>query len=418
MEESIWLKGICKFMKNKNDRIYLSEYRKAMKMKINVYNFCFVILLIASILSNAFSTIYKGAFSYLVSYTYHLMIPLLFVIAAVDSFKNGSRKKDALLLITLAAIILIAVLNGYTSITDKHTAFVGTICFLEMLIMIFISSKVKVTRNIVHFIFIANIIIAVTYIIESRFRFAYFYITRGKVINFGLNSNFAGMLLMINAVVLLIAIHYYKNWKIKLIFIISFLSVVYLIAKTASRTSMIGIGIVILLSLKKKIKITKARVIIITIIPVLFPLIYLSLEAIPYFQNMTLYGKNIYSGRNVIYKLAFQNIGEWFWLGDFKNRFLNAHNGPLSITLTIGIFGLINYYLYLWMELFGLINKLPKVKSKVRVSPETIAFISIIALFIHACSEAAFFVFGQQLSVSVGSLYLLSRVNGMEEDIK
>lgn len=405
-------------MKNRNSRIFLSENRNIVKTKISIYNFCFVLLLVASIFSNAFSTVYKGAFSHLVSYTYHLMIPLLFVIAAVDVLKNGSRKKDALLLISLAVIILISALKGYTSITDIHSVFVGTACFMEMLIMIFISSKVKVTQNLVNFIFTANIVIAVIYIIESRFNFAYFYITRGKVINFGLNSNFAGMLLMINAVILLIAIHYYKNWKLKLTFLIVFLSVVYLIMKTQSRTSMIGIGIVILLSLKKKIKITKARVIMITLIPVLFPFIYLSLEAIPYFQNLILYGKNFYSGRNVIYQLAFQNIGEWFWLGDFKNKFLNAHNGPLSITLTIGIFGLINYYLYLWMELFDLIKKFPKVKSRVRISSETIAFISIIILFIHACSEAAFFVFGQQLSVSVGSLYLLSRGNGMDEDIK
>lgn len=416
MTESIWRKGICEYMKNKGGIIHISKYKNYAKSKISIYNVCFTILLIASIMSNAFTTIYNGVFSHLASYTYHVLIPVLFVIALIDTYKNGSKKKDVFLLFSLAFIIIIGFLSRYTSIYDKYTVFVATVCFFEMIIIIFVSSKFKATHGMINCIFISNILIAVSYIIESKLSFAYYYISKGQVINFGLNPNLAGMLLMVNAEILYIALFYYKNWKVRVLFFSIFFYMVYLIAMTHSRTSMIGIGLLILFGLKKKIKITRPRVILVTLIPAFFPITYLLMEALPYFRNMTLFVKYFYSGRDAIYLRAFQDIKNWFLIGDFRYKFSNAHNGPLAICLTIGILGFIIYYLYLWLELLHLRKGIPNVKSKVRINLQTVSYIAVITLFIHACTEAAFFVFGQQLAVSVCSLYFLAGINQENPD--
>jgi len=384
---------------------------KENEKKISVYNVGFILLLVASVMSNAFSTIYIGPFAYIAAYTYHIVIPILFFIALVDSLKDGVNIKKALLIFLMIVIIFLAILNSGSSY-DKRSAFVSTFCFFEMLFIIFIMSRIKLSRKLINAIFIANVIIALIYIVQSNFDFAFFYIGSGRIISFGFNSNFAGMLLMINSAILLIAFFFYKNRTIKAVLILLFIYTVYLIFMTDSRTSIFTIGILIFLSvLKKKVKITKPIIVLVTLLPVIFPFIYLKMASIPYFQSINLFEKGFISGRDIMYNSFFNNISEWIWLGNFSFIFSNAHNGPLAIALTIGVFGFVIYYLYLWSVLFSILKTISKSKAKTKSKASTIAFISILTLFVHACAEAAFFTSGQHIAVSTGILYLLAKVD-------
>ncbi len=134
-----------------------------------------------------------------------------------------------------------------------------------------------------------------------------------------------------------------------------------------SRTALLGIALYTVLYLvfrarKKTFKYTTvfAAILILSVLGVIFAYLYsVTLFNIIGHGNVFILGKDLFTGRQVIWAGAFESIKQnlWFGVGSHLNEamyeegayvlIMNAHNQPLGILSSFGIFVFVIYYLFL-----------------------------------------------------------------------
>lgn len=178
--------------------------------------------------------------------------------------------------------------------------------------------------------------------------------------------------------------------------------VLYFIAATQSRTSFILALLAEVASLLPLLpKIGKKTMRICILAPALFLLIYVYAYEHQWFMNAELLGKTIYSGRQVLF------VTETLPVTFFGNYALGQFAGlnvAQSILNTLGIFGLILYYLFY----FRLINS-SLFTSKDRRG--AIAVICFALLMLHGCTEKALMISGSVYAGMMGCILVAIKAN-------
>jgi O-antigen ligase len=99
-------------------------------------------------------------------------------------------------------------------------------------------------------------------------------------------------------------------------------------------------------------------------------------------------------------------VKDRFLFGDFGTYQLkNLHNGTLSIYSSLGIIGLVLFYVYFFRAyLYILVNGF-----KCRAA--FIAFLGLLAIFVHSCTESAFMIGGSMYAGTYSILLILVKLD-------
>ena len=304
------------------------------------------------------------------------------------------------------------------SVTYKNVVRLAT--FLELPILMF--SFDKETRNSllpkIFFLFLcltafyfllsfkASSYIEYKYYDKDPYKYPDWKILTNYVLAMGYeNPNQAGLQLIQCAFIMLCAISYYKDIRVRAIFAAAIVVCAYLIYKTESRTCLLvlafGIGV---FAFQKFIKIKPILVLLVMLVPIAVVLFLLYGEFI--YSKLPILGEAFDTGRKNIFLRPFKNLSFiTFLFGDSgKHDFENYHNAYLTVFANVGIIG--------FAVFFGLImHKILRVVMRKPNAYQRTAVIGMLVLILHSCMEAATFTTGAYLSTPFFLLYLISCTN-------
>lgn len=289
---------------------------------------------------------------------------------------------------------------------NLSSIFQGAGSFLALVFLIESCGMIKITPKMVKVIAYSNIVMVALFLIYSFMPFAYdiattnIYVQNTSLTMGYANPNSSAMMLMYTAVINLIA----NRCKIYNKYITALIQTVliYLIIRTDSRASLLCILILTVVSLLKIKRIPEW----VPYCGVAVPLLYISilpfLSSIGYKNDLVIFGKSLYTGREDIFSRELEGYNDWFsWLfGDlFVGGFANHHNAFLSIFLSCGLVGTVIYIFILIKAI------LPYAKNTNSIS--YIAICSILVFIIHASAESAFLMGSIPYGIMTATIFLL-----------
>ena len=206
-----------------------------------------------------------------------------------------------------------------------------------------------------------------------------------KIFTLGLgNPNAVSLSVMFCVVILFVQIFTTEKIAVKVINIIVSVVLFYILYLLASRTVLfcaIIVALAFLFKTPKAFKLISYFVLIVPIIMIWFQLWLFNSKS----AALQILGKSISTGRPDMYKTFIQKMQDTpikIFTGDLCTyAFENLHNGLLTILASLGIFGVILYMLF-WNRQLGVLRK-ACVDRK-----QKIAFVAILAILVHASSEA------------------------------
>lgn len=233
-----------------------------------------------------------------------------------------------------------------------------------------------------------NYVLCFIYIVFSFGPFSFKYMEVGewgaKVFNMGLgNPNSVAVYVMFSVEVLFIQLlsiqkKTHKAFNISLITIL-----IYILVKLSSRTVLICVlAVVVYYIVRPRKKIGKVFLYFIMI----FPAIMIPMQVLigQKYYEIRILGKSLATGRADIYKEILDNIvaspHNYMFGRFFEYPFENMHNTPLTILVSIGVVGLLLYFMF-WVRQ---INFLDSVSN---TATQKIAFFSLLVFFLHSSSE-------------------------------
>lgn len=314
------------------------------------------------------------------------------------------------LLLFLSIVCSILINDGAMGVSQ----ILAIVLFLLQVFSIKVFSSINVNKSIFYIIFKFIFLIAILFVIYSFTPIAMKVTTNGyeeasSLYVFNLdNSNFAGMCLLCIYSLLLFGFFMKKNKTLSLILAVI---IFYLLIKTAARASIAGaIFITIISFLFVRRKINSAIIIMSLIFPVIFSFAYIYLAT-----NMNIeieiLGKAFFTGREEMFENAINELlskPSMFLFGDVKaNYFQNAHNAPIAIALSCGVFGLCVFYSFLLIVL----KKASKNNNKI----SNLGIINILGISIASSAEASFFLGGFPMIIFVIIFILMA--NYKEEGV-
>lgn len=240
-----------------------------------------------------------------------LFLFLSFILTLISTIFNQSGYGK--LLITLNVVVLILIINNFKDVSVKRV-----FLFLS-LVLIFTSKKI----------------------------FGEVLSTIG--LNYVLNPNTIGLLIFVNIAILINELMIIKK-KISIILILVIILVLlsYLIDYN-SRTAYIGSGIIIVLTIFNY-KVNKETMIFGIILTLAIPILYIIVGR--HINNVTIFNKNLFSGRNIIWEESFKIILSNPLLGTGTSHTfgdeLYTHNSSMGFLQSYGI---LNYILLVYLFL-------------------------------------------------------------------
>lgn len=307
--------------------------------------------------------------------------------------------------ILVAATIIPSMLFASRGL-NLSAIFQGAGSFLALVFLIESCETIEVTPKLIRIIAYLNIIMVALFIIYRFMPFAYdietdqIYLENTSLTLGYSNPNSTGMMIIYVAVINLIA-NRSKIYNIYITILIQAI-LIYLVFQTDSRASGLCILILTVASLFHIKKIPKWVI----ICSIAIPLVYISLlpflDSIGYRNDLIIFGKPLYTGREDIFASELKGYNDWFsWLfGDlYIGGFTNHHNAFLSIFLSCGLVGTA-MYIMIWIRAI-----LPYVKNTNGIS--YISICAILILTIHASVESAFLIGSIPYGVMTATLFLL-----------
>ena len=367
-------------------------------------------------LKNVFTALYILMLVYIAFYPLSIMNIVTLWIGRVLIISNWvvaiyilalSIYKDVFRISALIAAVMIpsAVFASHELETDLIFQSAGS--FLALLFLIEGQEFIEIKKNIVKLISYSNIILVALFMIYSFMPFAYkiegeYVYIKNTALTLGYsNPNSTGMLLIYSAAINLIS-NRCKLYDKYLTILIQVL-LIYLMIRTNSRTSLFCILLLTFLSLLNLRKVPKSLIIAFAVVPVAY------IQSVGFIDNMTIFGKSVYTGREKIFTTELESFNDWFsWLfGDLSvGKFSNHHNAPLSIMLSCGIIGLA-LYITLYLKNIWYYAENPN-------SISYIAICAVLVLLLHSSAEAAFLIGSIPYGVMTTTLFVLVRCR--EED--
>lgn len=180
----------------------------------------------------------------------------------------------------------------------------------------------------------------------------------------------------------------------------------YLLVLTGCRSCLIALLIVLLLFTvyykNKRLFNNKRIVLTIICFPILFCIIYLYLCTNSSLWDVELLGKPLFSGREELFSVFLKDIVSISLFGDTSTYlFSNMLNLYITLLANIGILGVLFYI----VTSYKVINLL---SSTIMSKSQLFAYVSILGLYINACSESSLLVAGGKWFFFALVLYLIA----------
>ena len=377
-----------------------------------VFKLCFYVTIVSNLVIYIAQPLHIVLLETLASRFFMLsnLVALFFVFNHCIRNYNPYKTQQLVTIIFLLAYTFLSFLlsNG----SGLYTYIIRILCYLALPIYFMYLDYLKPDKWILNFIFILNILISLVFISLSFSNLRYagyesFLGTDKAWLTLGyFNPNQTAMYLLITIIILLCALYYYKHKLLRFLLLLDIVYLGTLLYDTSSRTS-IGVGILILIAvlLKRRPSISKGLILVVLSLPLLFLLLYPLMYEKGWIYILEFGGKMDYSSRSVIFEMILTSVQDRFLFGDFSAYQLqNLHNGVLSVYSSLGIVGLLLFYLfytraYLHLQARGLNSR-----------TAYISMIGLLSIFLHACTESAFLVGGSIYAASLSSLILLTRL--------
>lgn len=352
------------------------------------------------------------------------VIPVGFIIFFVCFNIERINFVDLVLLGLVVFIILFGML--FYSVGMARAVISAIICFVTNYFFLSLSSYEKINKQTFDFIFYCNIILTILFFIYSFTPIAHiaynekisekFYC---EYFTYNLdNSNYAGIILFSFFCNITIGLKSRKSKILRFFCFVVLAMLLWMIYRTNSRSCFISAIVLIffyvIYSLRERFKAKKIKPLIICLIcliPVVFVWLYLLLYSNG-LQDVQILGKSLFSGREETYKeyLEYIDTPLAFLFGNMgKTVFNNAHNGPLAIFTTIGLFGIIIIYILYFRFIFRINNG---------TKNSSLCIICILCVFIQSSAEAAFMLGGFAAMITLNSLFFLSSLEEENSNLK
>ena len=332
-----------------------------------------------------------------------LRLPSLLVILFMSIMYIFFKKYNVYEVIALLGIIFIIILNYliYPE-TMAVDSLYKTFGFISFVFLIISSDALQLTEKTIRFTYFFCLLCVIILFCYSFSSFAYWN-TKQYVNSLTLgfyNPNFAAMILFFLFSLLFICM----PKKYRLVSYIFELVILYLLFRTNSRTSFFSAIFIPILSIFLPHKpLPKWLIIMLASIPFVFVKLYLGLYHSV--SNVELFfGKSLFSGRQITYVmfLDFIKTPLDYLIGHAQsNIFVNAHNGPLGIFVSIGICGSFCFWL-IWFRKLLIYNQ------NISNRESYIAILVLLACLINSCTEGGCFLGGFPLLVFMYIILVLA----------
>lgn len=297
-------------------------------------------------------------------------------------------------LLPILCVLLILLLPG-----TNYNSFVKTVCFIEMIIAPQLGLHVGLYGKK------RTSVITCCCVVLTAFAFIYQYSldleTYYKVYFLGLNKNFSGFLLLLtfNACIITSFIPKKKLFKMGFYVVAGIMCALIVISRCRTAELALIIEIVLFFFGRKFLFSSGFRRILF-----IFPLVVMAILLIfPNINSLRVLGgtSSILDGREKLFRDYLDNVGNWIVFGNInKYAFENAHNGPMSIMISIGVIGW-----YLWYKCQNdLLSRIASISNKIETR-NIIAIIVIAGALFTGATEAVSYVQGQQVAMLISIPY-------------
>jgi len=382
-------------------------------LKISVLYFCFYITVISNLVIFIAQPLQITVLEILASRCYMVTNLVAFLLAINHSLRNYIPyiTKQIITIIFIICFSWISYLSS--SQGGIYNYIIRLWCFLALPFYFLYINYLKVDRRLLNFIFLINFLSSLVYILLSFSKYSYVgyeqYIgTSNAWLTLGYdNPNQTAMYLVINFIILICAFYYYNKKLIRIILMMDILYILVLLIKTSSRTCILIAGIIIIvILLKRNYRMSKYTIISILLLPAIFIIVYPILYKYNLLYFFSFGGKSDYVSRSDLYQAVLIGVKNQFLFGNFGHfQLQNLHNGILSIYASLGIVGVIFFYIYYIRAYLNLIVN--GLKSKTAF----IAMIGLLGVFLHSCTEGPFLVGGSMFAGSISILIYLVKLD-------
>ena len=330
------------------------------------------------------------------------------VISSIVAFLMRMRISVEKNMLMVMALTWVVVMSMLCSSTLSYKGLVAAISFLEIPLFICSYPDARYGEQIRKAVYACFVLLSVFYIALSFTHFSNIYYTDYgerymSFLTLGYNNpNETAMYLFVCMIVNSCLFMESHKLITKLFSAFLIVSIVVLIWRTLSRTSLVVciLYIFLLLCCRKK-KIPSFIHTISFIIPSAFFVITIAFNES--MMHYTLLGDSIETGRMDIYMNFLSELNGWkILIGWYPACFKNLHNGFLSIFATIGIFGTGIYIFFLNTKFRYILSCIDA------MSVEKYSLLGLYCILIYMSSESAFLTSGGAFAVMIISIYLLS----------
>lgn len=300
---------------------------------------------------------------------------------------------DFVILCAIFVQLLLACISA--KIFRNNTLIFNVFRYVTLLLSVLYSSYITISKRSLDIFFVCAVISALLFLvyaftpIATRYdssRYAiYGYIPDYFVFNFS-NPNTAAFFLFGIYATLLVNLPYRKH---KLLLLALMAACIWMIFRTECRSCFIvALAVTVIFLFFSHSNIPNWVAIACVIVPFLFVVFYMLFYYRTEDKDIVFLGKSLFSGREEVYNNYLSYIREPMQLlfGNFARAKLNnAHNAPLTVFASFGIYGLVCFYAVMIPVVFRI-----KKTQKSRITTASVA--CLLGLFIISCSEAIAFL--------------------------
>lgn len=395
--------------------------KKARLVKMNIFRCCFYITLVSNLTIFIAQPLNIIVLETVASRCFMLSNLVAFIFIVMQNIQGCIVPNKTNEIVTIFAIIIFSFVSYLLSSNGgMYNYIIRLWCYLALPFYFLYVDYLEPNKKLISFVFSINFLISMVFILLSFSKYRYagyknFLGTNDQWLTLGYdNPNQTAMYLLITIIILFCAICYYSKNIVRILIFLDIIYMVKLLIETSSRTCiLIAILITVIILFKKKYTISKYIVIVILLLPSIFMFVYPLFYENRWFLNFELWGKTDYSSRIYMFITALSSVKHEFLFGNFAtNQLQNVHNATLSVYSSLGIVGLILFYIYYFRVYFNIISK--GFKSRTAY----ISFIGLLVIFVHACTEAAFIVGGSMYAGILSILIFLVKLDWKEVKYK
>ena len=306
------------------------------------------------------------------------------------------RKRGMVIHKSVLGIIIVVLISFVTSLhmfrVDSFGGLIDNVLAVLSFVFFYIALSTDQTGQnalSLHDVFRANNLLSVVLLCFAfgPFDFKHEVINEygGTIFTLGLgNPNGVALYVMFAIVFLIIQIYEVDSKLIKAKNIAMVAALIYVMFLLSSRTVLLCTLLITCAYFLRIPKAFKWLSHIIVLFPIFVFVVQMQLPELNFATDQIL-GKSIDTGRPELYR---QLLGDlmaspvYLPFGNLcKYYFYNAHNGPLAVFLSLGLGGIVMYFVF-WTHQMKLLRNISKDRS------QKIAFVALMMVLIHASSEA------------------------------